>query len=162
MVKVGKNVNLTVDDGMNITSPENTYAITGDKIESSNSQVTVKEGAVIQSTNESAIFWPNDGTLNIEGGSITGPTAVYASTGTVNISGGTFTSNGEKKDPNLDDNKPQPTGDAIVIQSFTELYGNAPIVNISGGTFISEKAEPVASYAKNSEMSKVVIYTWIK
>lgn len=151
MVKVGKNVNLTVDDGMNITSPENTYAITGDKIESSNSQVTVKEGAVIQSTNESAIFWPNDGTLNIEGGSITGPTAVYASTGTVNISGGTFTSNGEKKDPNLDDNKPQPTGDAIVIQSFTELYGNAPIVNISGGTFISEKAEPVASYAKNSE-----------
>lgn len=102
------------------------------------------------SAKDIAVYLPQDGEVNISGGTITGTSAVYCKSGKLNITGGTFVGNGEKADYVFSGNGCSSTGDALVVDNCN-YPGGSPEVSISGGTFTSVNAEAVGSYA-NGEM----------
>ena len=125
---------------------ENSFAIAGNGSAGKGGYtINITDGEVI-STGASAVYHPNEGTVNISGGTITGTTAVYQKSGTLNITGGELNATGEKKEFTHNGNGAGATGDAIVIENCG-YPGGSPVTNISGGTVISKNAEPVASYA---------------
>ncbi|MBQ2411887.1 MAG: hypothetical protein II313_00495, partial [Anaerotignum sp.] len=62
-----------------------------------------------------AIYWPGNGKLTVECGTITGDTALYAKSGNIVINGGEFIGNGDAKDFKHYSNGAYATGDAVVI-----------------------------------------------
>lgn len=112
--------------------------------------ITVNSGAVVSATTDAGIYFPGTGTLAITGGTITGPTAVYAKCGTVNITGGTLTGTAEKSAYAYNGNGLNATGDALVIDTCG-YPGNPATVSVTGGTFTSQNADAVASYKKGDD-----------
>lgn len=108
--------------------------------------VNITGGAI--SAKEAAIYLPQEGEVNISGGTMTGMSAVYCKSGKLNITGGTFVGNGEKADYVFDNNGCSSTGDALVVDNCN-YPGGSPKVSISGGTFTSINAEAVGSYSGN-------------
>lgn len=107
-------------------------------------------GGDISSTNGIAIYWPQEGKLTINGGTITGGTAVYLKSGSLEITGGTLTGNGAKVSYEYSANGAIATGAAVVIENVGGNTGYEEItsVSITGGTFITENASrPVVSHA---------------
>ena len=108
--------------------------------------ITIKDGAVLTS-NSVAMYLPGSGTTTIEeGATITGTTGIYLKSGTLNIEGGEITGNGEKTDYQYWDNGCYSTGDALVVDNCG-YPGGAPTVNVTGGTFTSTNADAIASYS---------------
>ena len=111
-----------------------------------NANITIKDGAVLTS-NSVAMYLPGTGTTTIEeGATITGTTGIYLKSGTLNIEGGEITGNGEKKDYEYWNNGCHSTGDALVVDNCG-YPGGAPTVNVTGGTFTSTNADAIASYS---------------
>ena len=109
-------------------------------------------GGTITSAKSAGIYHPQEGTLTLTGGTISGTTAVQICAGTLNIPSNstvTITATGEDKregktgDGLIDD------GSAVSVVSRAG-YGDAPTVTIAGGTFVSEKESSVLSYAWNN------------
>ena len=96
-----------------------------------------------------AIYWPGEGKLTVEMGTIIGDTALYAKSGTIVINGGEFIGNGEQVDFQHSSNGAYATGDAVVIESCKDAAYEIPEVSINGGTFVSANAEAVAVYNCN-------------
>ena len=113
----------------------------------SDATINIETGAVITAKSTNAIYMPS-GTLNVNGGTITGTTGIYAKSATVNVTGGAITGNGTKTDYKHYGNGGIPTGDALVIDSCG--YPGAVAVAISGGSFTSTYANAVGSYAGNN------------
>ena len=125
---------------------EDSFAIAGNGSEGKGGYTINITDGVVSSATAPAIYHPNDGTLNISGGEITGATAVYQKAGELNISGGTLTANGTASEYTYNGNGANATGDALVIDNCG-YPGGTPSANITGGTFISQNAEPIGSYA---------------
>lgn len=75
-------------------------------------------------------------TVNVNGATITGETAVYIKSGTVNITNSTLTGNGGAKAPEPMGSGAAATGDAIVMDSKTGYAGNM-ILNLGAGNTIT-------------------------
>ncbi|MBQ7604484.1 MAG: InlB B-repeat-containing protein [Clostridia bacterium] len=135
----------TVNTSGTLTA-ENSFAIAGNGAAGKGGYTVNVTGGTVSSANAPAIYHPNEGTVNISGGVITGATAVYQKSGTLNISGGKLTGNGASADYTYNGNGAIATGDAIVIDTCG-YPGGAPETSITGGTFISENAQPIGSYA---------------
>ena len=139
---------------------ENRYAsgkaaISGNHNNSAGSTLNIMNGAVLTEKGN-AIYHPQDGTLNVEGGTISGETGIYARTGNINISGSSvIEAYGNIKEPSVIANGAEATGDALALQSHSS-YG-APVVTISGGTFKSNFGKSVASYAYNADNPTITI-----
>lgn len=110
--------------------------------------LNIYEGATVSCENNIGIYHPQEGTLNIYGGTISGKTALFARAGTVNIENGQFTGNGSVADPGTVANGADATGDAIVAHAFVDDYMTVPTFNISGGTFTSNSANAVGVYKR--------------
>ncbi|MBP5786657.1 MAG: leucine-rich repeat protein, partial [Kiritimatiellae bacterium] len=110
--------------------------------------ITIRDGAVVSATNGAAIFFPGAGTLVIEGGDVTGPTAVYAKSGSVTVSGGTLRGTGAAAAYQYKPDGLAATGDALVIDTCGYPNGN-PAATVTGGTLVSANGKAVASYAKD-------------
>ena len=110
--------------------------------------ITIRDGAVVSATNGAAIFFPGAGTLAIEGGDVTGPTAVYAKSGSVTVSGGTLRGTGAAAAYQYKGDGLVATGDALVIDTCGYPNGN-PAATVTGGTLVSANGKAVASYAKD-------------
>ncbi|BAK43670.1 InlB B-repeat-containing protein [Eggerthella sp. YY7918] len=90
----------------------------------------VYEGAVVEGTY--GVYWPQSGTLNIKGGTITGKsTGIEMRAGTLNMSGGTVVGNGSEVivNPNASGGTIEGVGIAVA-QHTTKLAMN---INITGG-----------------------------
>lgn len=112
-----------------------------------NAFITIHDGASVTS-DTIAVYQPSSTSiLNIEGGTITGSTAVYAKAGQVVVNGGTLHATGEKKDYEYYGNGCNSTGDALVLESSSSGYGGAPRADIAGGTLISDNAEAIGIYS---------------
>ena len=102
--------------------------------------INVKNGAEITANKGYAIYAPQDGTINIEEGSIlTGASVVAIKSGVLNVTGGTLTATGEFVElPSASYNGKNPTGDVIAVEvndSYTGGQVNENIqVNVTGGT----------------------------
>lgn len=132
-----------------VTSTDTYCAIQGNGGDTTGCDLVIKSPANITAPGV-AIYFPCLGDFLIEGGSITGDTAVYVKSGTLKIVGGTLTGKGEKKEYEPHNSGANSTGDAVVIDSCDYPSG-APTVEILGGTFVSKNAEAVGSYADGDE-----------
>lgn len=167
-VKGGK---LTLGEGLNLHAPTDccVYIRGGEVVTAANmtkagtnysviqgngnysGNVTITGGTITnQIVDGCAIYWPQDGKLTIEDGTITGGTAVRLNSGSLEISGGKLIANGTKKayvtadgSSSFDD-----TGDALMIDNVGGATGYEEIsqVAITGGTFTSKNAAAVGSY----------------
>ena len=127
-------------------------AIVGMTVGNGNDSGTVMN--ISAGTITGCLFHPQKGTLNITGGTLSGPTAIYVKSGTINISGGTITGTEADGDYKYSSSGANTTGDALVIDSC-KYPGGAPVVNITGGDFSSVNAAPVASYVGNGSTDLV-------
>ena len=141
---------LTVNSGVTITS--SLFAISGSGTKD-NTVVTIN-GGTITSLNAHAIYYPQEGDLTINGGTLTGVGGVqYCGSGKVTITGGTIRATGaytkfptkssDQGDGSIDD------GAALSLISRGGGYQDEEAkveVSITGGNLISENNAAVTSY----------------
>jgi hypothetical protein len=112
--------------------------------------ITITDGTITSTGDDGAgIYQPQDGTLTISGGTISGAAGIYQKSGTLAISGGTITGNGAAAAYNYNGNGCNPTGDAIVVDNCG-YPGGVPTATISGGTFTSANAKQIGAYVGNT------------
>ncbi len=137
--------NLTVESGKLVGYY---YGITGNGMKDG-STVTINGGEIVSIEGTgSGIYNPQNGTLTVTGGTISGATGIYFKSGKLNITGGTINGTGAKTDYSHSGNGSDATGDALVIENVAAgNYQAIESVSITGGTFNSNNAAPIASYA---------------
>ena len=98
-----------------------------------------------------AIYHPQMGTLTINGGELTGNTALAMKSGTLTITGGDIKATGDKAEYSHNGNGFNLTGDALVVEACDYPGGVPVVVDISGGTFTSANNKAVAYYKQSDE-----------
>lgn len=122
--------------------------------------INVYDGANITHRNNSdgvAVYQPQNGTLNVYGGTMTGIVGIQICSGTVNISGGDITATGTNNltnythtgDGNVVD------GAALSIINRSGGYEGNINVNVTGGHFVSENGDAILEYTCNADCEKV-------
>lgn len=124
----------------------------------SNTDITIEDGAVLTSSDGTAIYHPQGGTLYIKGGTITGrDSAIAIKSGTLNISGGTIKATGPDTTPTTGySNGVNASGAAIQIESNKNYCGNPNItnyndtnavqLNVTGGNIESQNGVSIYEY----------------
>ncbi|HZK29106.1 MAG TPA: hypothetical protein VFD19_02690, partial [Clostridia bacterium] len=109
--------------------------------------INIYPGAVILSDHGLAMYIPQDGTVNVSGGTITGTdSAIGIKSGVLNISGGTIKATGALVDPPTGwSDGINGSGCAIQIESNASYTGGVK-VNITGGTIISTNGYALYEY----------------
>ena len=149
---LGDNASLTVNSGK-LTGYY--YGIAGNGYREG-TEVTINGGEIasIEATG-AGIYHPQNGTLTVTGGTITGATGIYFKGGDLAISGGTVKGTGAEADYVYSGNGFNATGDALVIENVAkDGYEAIGTVSITGGTFKSDNAAPIASYAPEFSTAK--------
>ncbi len=126
--------------------------------------IEINGGKIINSNNL-AIYHPQVGTLNINGGHIEGYSAIYQKAGTMNITGGTFVATKEYTDYTYSGSGANSTGDCIIIDAC-KGYGNGTTVanitldsvKISVNSNSIGKAQKVKGYVYNSDNAPIIIW----
>lgn len=102
--------------------------------------ITISGDAQVISDDSVAIYHPQNGTLNINGGTITGTNAIEMKAGKLVVTGGTITGTGPfVETPTAISSYSTDTGDAILLFSAPGYTGDLS-VDIQGGTITSEEA----------------------
>lgn len=131
-------------------------AISGNGLAANKGYYIYINGGTITSDNNSAIYHPNEGTLQISPYksqiTIQGATAIYTKAGTTNITANKVNPDllqiigtGAKVDYEYNGDGTTPTGDAVVIDNCNYPSGG-PVVDIKFGTFTSTNGNAIASY----------------
>ncbi|MFA7101212.1 MAG: Ig-like domain-containing protein [Bacilli bacterium] len=121
------------------------YAVSGNGSTGLGGTIIDISGGSLTATNTSdgtAIYQPQTGTLTISGGTLTGYNGIYAKAGTINISGGTITGNGAKASPSPYGNGFNVTGDAIMLDTMKGDYVGDIHLTVTGGTIQATNANP--------------------
>ena len=111
--------------------------------------ININDGAVVDGGNAAGIYHPQNGVLNINGGTVKGYTGIYMRDGELNISGGSIIGTGDPAGHPDSTGGYLPNGDALVVDN-SGYSTEPPTVNITGGSFDSEKAEAVSSVVSGS------------
>ena len=111
--------------------------------------ININDGAVVDGGNAAGIYHPQNGVLNINGGTVKGYTGIYMRDGKLNISGGSIIGIGDPAGHPDATGGYLPNGDALVVDN-SGYSPEPPTVNITGGSFDSEKAEAVSSVVSGS------------
>ena len=149
--ETGNTAALVVEDGT-ITGTD--YAISGNG--SRHGTSVVINGGNIIATKGTGIYNPQDGTLTVNGGSITGvDSAIELRSGTLKITGGSFTASASEYKPTPNNSGTTVTGAAVAISQHTTKL---PItVSISGGTFTGAYAFAQTDIQNNGSTNNVTI-----
>jgi len=100
---------------------------------------------IIGAADDIAIYHPQNGVLNITGGTITAGSPIHMKSGDLNVSGGTITATGAFSDPSENPSGANATGDAILLLSQTGYTGDLKL-NINGGTITSANGYAIREY----------------
>lgn len=144
------------------------YGITGNG--SSNLQgekgttININGGVINQNDptdpHTAAIYHPQKGVLNINGGKITGSVGIQLCSGKLNVNSGIITGTdidtfGSKNESDGG------VGDGAGISVLNRNYpGGAPYVTINGGTIISERSESILAYSVSNNSGTYVRTKW--
>jgi hypothetical protein len=109
--------------------------------------INIHSGAEVINPYDAALYIPQEGVVNVSGGTITGlASAIGIKSGTLNISGGTLTATGPANIPTVGfSNGINGSGCTIQIESNNAYSGNI-VVNITGGTIISTNGYALYEY----------------
>ena len=135
--------------GGEIVNPKG-FAISGNGSNSGNTTITVK-GGTLESKNSAAIYHPQQGILNVSGGTLKGEFGIVARRGTVNVTGGKITATGTGTDSVGDategESKVQlPAGTAIVLDNKSTGYGTDDVkARVTGGEFEASNDTAIVS-----------------
>ena len=124
------------------------FAISGNGSSSDGTVINITAGT-ITSENAPAIYHPQNGVLNISGGTITGATGIEVRSGTVNITGGTIVGNGNPFESDPNGNGSTTTGAGIAIVQHTTK--NSIDVSISGGDISGYRAVYESNLQNNEQ-----------
>ncbi len=118
--------------------------------------INIHDGAEVISINSGGLYMPQDGVVNVSGGTITGyNSGIALKSGTLNISGGTILATGPDQTPTLGNNNGiNPSGAAIQMESNSG-YTSGMKINITGGTIISENGYALYEYIGNGAATAV-------
>lgn len=144
----GKNNTVDINGKINVTGDQAAIQTNGDDTNTGN-VINVNDPAVITSE-DNAIYAAGDANYNINGGSVTGATAIYVKSGKLTVTDGTIAATGAQAPYTANNNGADATGDGIVVDNCNYPNGS-PEVIIRGGTVTSENADPVASYARDGQ-----------
>ena len=150
----GTPAKLTIDNG---TLTGTYYVISGNGTRQ-DTEITIN-GGTLTSTDGTAIYHPQRGTLNVNGGSITGLQGIQfcAGTGTmgseINVGGGKITAAGTDERASKTGDGEIPDGAAISVID-RNYPGSAPSVTINGGEFVSAAGNPVLAYTWASNQAQ--------
>lgn len=153
---VGSDSALNVD-GATISN-ENNFCISSNGTAGNEGfDITINSGTFTSGT-DAAVFMPQAGTLEINGGTFTGVEALYIKSGTVTINDGTFVSTANHTDFEHTGNGTKDTGDVIFVENCN-YPGGAPVVTINGGTFTpqGEGTYAVAAYSYDDQRTEVTL-----
>ena len=142
---------LTVAGTIDTTGTANTPIMGNGKGDSDDTVITIEPGAKIiadATLGAAGIYHPQDGTLIINGGEISGDSGIYMKAGTLQMNGGKVTGSGPKENYTHNPNGYVCTGDAIVLDAC-DYPGGAPAAEIKGGEISSKNNQPVSCYLKN-------------
>ena len=95
--------------------------------------ITIGSTAVLESEESVAIYHPQNGTLNINGGTITGKGGIEAKAGTINISDDAVIKATGKPNSSPNSDGPSTGGYAVAVVNTASGYEGAPKVNITSG-----------------------------
>lgn len=140
---------LVMNAGAKIINTGECAAIQTNGSTGNNSNITINGGQIV-SDNGVGVYKPDAGALTINGGEISGRTAVYVKSGTTTIIGGVLNGCGAKSEYVYDGNGYNPTGDAFVVDNCG-YPGGIPVVSVTGGTFNSSHAAAIGSYVGNGQ-----------
>lgn len=149
--ETGKTAALIVNGG---TIKGTDYAISGNGTRH-NTSITIN-GGEITATTGTGIYNPQDGTLTVKGGSVTGVnSAIELRSGTLNITGGSFTATAPSYSEAASGSGTTVTGAAVAISQHTT---KKPItVSISGGMFTGAYAFSETNVQNGSATENVKI-----
>ncbi len=154
--KEGSNVDDTSNKSSNLTFNYGTvdvaaFGISGNNMASGGTTAIIKGGEI---KGLLGIYWPMEGTLDIEGGHIEGGTGIEAKMGTITISGDAeIVGTGEWKETHPENGGSAPEGSAILLSS--QMYGAIEgqyktskdlTLTINGGKFKSNKGNAITVY----------------
>ena len=162
---LGKNVKVSADVAMHVLGNDAERSVTvniNGTVESTGDDaaiqgnglrdgtvININDGAVVDGGNAAGIYHPQNGVLNINGGTVKGYTGIYMRDGELNISGGSIIGTGDPAGHPDATGGYLPNGDALVVDN-SGYSPEPPTVNITGGSFDSEKAEAVSSVVSGS------------
>ena len=139
---------LTVAGTIDTTGTANAPIMGNGSGNSNGTVITIAPGAKIiadATLGAAGIYHPQDGTLIINGGEISGDSGIYMKAGTLQMNGGKVTGSGPEVDYNHKPNGYVCTGDAIVLDACG-YPGGAPAAEIKGGEISSKDNQPVSCY----------------
>lgn len=139
---------LVMNTGAKIINTGECAAIQTNGSTGNNSNITINGGQIV--SDGVGVYKPDAGALTINGGEISGKTAVYVKSGTTTITGGVLNGRAAKSEYVYAGNGYNPTGDAFVVDNCG-YPGGTPVVSVTGGTFNSSKAAAIGSYAGNGQ-----------
>lgn len=139
------------------------FALSGNNLQSAQSNVVITGGSLFAPADCTAIYWPMEGTLTIGGNAtVTGGTAIEAKMGTITIKDqAVITGTGAWNENEPENGGSSPEGSALLLS--TQLYGQnngqfigSPnlTVQLSGGRLVSGKGNAVTVY--NTEKNDVL------
>lgn len=123
-----------------------------------NTEITINGGIVKGNAegDNSAIYHPQTGILNINGGTVIGDTGIAIKSGTLNMNGGEIIATGVDNSPAEGySNGVEATGAAIQIESNTDYAGDIKL-NFNGGKVTSGQGIALYEYIKQGEENTAV------
>ena len=129
------------------------FAVSGNGTAGFGDTAITIDGGTLISTAAAAIYHPQDGTLDITAGTISGINGIEMKAGDLSISGGTILGTGAYADPVANDNGSVETGDAILLNG-RDAYSGDITVNITGGTITSTNAYALRDYKAADQAHK--------
>ena len=131
------------------------FSLAGNNLQSAGCSAEITGGSLQQTSGETCIYWPMEGTLTIGGDAVVeGGSGIEVRMGTVTIQdGATIRGTGAYLDDTPVSGQSQADGSAILVS--TEMYGNsesqyadspAITINITGGTLESSQGNAVTVY----------------
>lgn len=121
-------------------------------------KIIINEGATLISE-DIAIYQPQAGDLEINGGTIVGSSAIYIKAGSLKVSGdAVIRATGVANEYKFNGNGCDSTGDALIVD-FCDYPGGMPTVEITGGTFKSENAKAIECYDKEGNINPEIAKT---
>ena len=130
------------------------FAISTNGTDASKPVVNIFDGAKVSAADDNSAIYLPSGALTVEGGTITGGTAVYFKSTDMVLSGGNFNATGTKADYVFNGNGANITGNAIVVDNCNYPNGICN-VQITGGNYSSRYNEAIGSYVGNGETEPI-------